>query len=144
MKKLQHLVFLAAALLLIATPTFADSPRSIVGTWAASVAGVPTSLFTFAADGTLTAAANTSAASGGHGVWVKTGSRSYQGKNVSFLYNATTGAAEFVLESQFDFVVSNDGNSAASPNIVVTIKLLDGTVVNTFTTSSTLSRVTLD
>lgn len=128
---------------LAASPVLASSQKSIVGSWQSRVASSPTSLFTFNADGTLTGSANSALASGGHGVWRKTGPNQWVAKNVGFIYD-TNGNAEFILEAEFDFVLNAGGNTASSPNIVVTLKTLDGTVVSVTTLSSTLTRISLD
>lgn len=134
---------LALVGVLATAPAMASSQKSIVGTWQSQVASLPTSLFTFNADGTLTGSANTAQASGGHGVWRKTGPNQWEAKNVGFLYGAD-GNAEYILEAEFDFVLNAGGNTASSPNIVVTLKALDGTVVSVTTLSSTLTRISLD
>ena len=126
----------------LATPAMASSPNSIVGSWTASVdtLGV-TGLFTFNQDGTMTASATNQSFSGSHGVWTKTGSRSYFVKQVSFVYSG--GVATTIWESEFSFNIDSSGN-AATTEIVVTIKQLDGTVVSTFSSPGSAERIQLD
>ena len=120
----------------------ASSPNSIVGSWTASVdtLGV-TGLFTFNQDGTMTASATNQSFSGSHGVWTKTGGRSYFAKQVSFVYSG--GVATTIWESEFSFNIDSSGNAAAT-EIVVTIKQLDGTVVSTFSSPGSAERIQLD
>lgn len=126
----------------LATPAMASSPNSIVGSWTASVdtLGV-TGLFTFNQDGTMTASATNQSFSGSHGVWTKTGGRSYFVKQVSFVYSG--GVATTIWESEFSFNIDSSGN-AATTEIVVTIKQLDGTVVSTFSSPGSAERIQLD
>ena len=126
----------------LATPAMASSPNSIVGSWTASVdtLGV-TGLFTFNQDGTMTASATNQSFSGSHGVWTKTGGRSYFAKQVSFVYSG--GVATTIWESEFSFNIDSSGNAAAT-EIVVTIKQLDGTVVSTFSSPGSAERIQLD
>ena len=125
-----------------AAPAMASSPNSIVGSWTVSVDGLGLSgLFTFNQEGTLTASATNQSFSGSHGVWTKTGGRSYLVKQVSFVYSG--GVATSIWESEFSFNLDASGNAATS-SIVVTIKQLDGTVVSSFTGTGSAQRIQLD
>ena len=137
----------------LALPALADSdsdsdgPRKIVGSWEAVSTLDPTGeqapgLFTFNKERTWISSGDSPLFSNGHGVWKRTGPRTFSATNKAFIL-AETGGVSLVLTNQTELEVSSNGNNFTA-TFSTEVSLPDGTVVDSFTGTSTGTRITLN
>lgn len=139
-------ILTCAVLLLVCAlaPAASAAPkRSIIGSWlSGDTADQPGVLWTFNRGGTLTSSANTTAFSGGHGVWERVAPRTFDAVNVGFIFGAD-GLAELIIENQVTFEVSRDGETFTAA-FESTVKTLDGATVQVVTGTAEGRRLSLD
>ena len=142
------LYFSLLAIALIATMGMAApaeaAPKSLIGTWdvEAVVGGVgaPT-LFTFDRGGNFIATGSDATFSTAHGAWERDGGRNYKTTNRAFIFD-DDGMVALVFVSNAEIQVSRDGQSFTG-NFDAEVQTLDGTVVDSFSGTSSGSRITV-
>ncbi|MCP3958838.1 MAG: hypothetical protein GY719_13375 [bacterium] len=145
MKK--HAWYGFVAILLLAgttTPASAAGFSTIVGSWQAlstlDTGEEAPGLFTFSIDRTWISTGNDAAFSNGHGAWKRTGPRTFTAKNKAFILDEA-GGVSLVLTNHTDLEVSADGKSFTAV-FTTEVSLLDGTVIDSFSGTSTGTRIT--
>ena len=137
MRKRTILKALLGLAMLIAVIGWAPGPpTNPVGSW---ICGTDF-LVTFNQGGTFTASAGDITSSVNHGVWQKTGLRTFESKDLAFSYGAE-GTTEFIVETYTANTMVDADNLDA--DFDVTITDLDGNVVDSLSASGTCTRIKL-
>lgn len=130
----------------LAPAASADGIPTVVGSWEA-VSTLETGeqapgLFTFNIDRTWMSSGNDASFGNGHGAWKRTGFKTFSATNKAFVFDAD-GTLALVLTNDTDLEVSSNGQSFTA-TFSTEAALPDGTVVDSFTGTSTGSRITVD
>jgi len=117
-------------------PAFAGDPPTLVGTWdvRSTVDGAESvfwSLFTFNKEGTSIASGSVNYFSNAHGVWEKTGPKTFTSTTFAFVYDEN-GMIVSTMKNLGELEVSKDKQSFTG-EYRTEVRLLDGTLVNSFT-----------
>ena len=131
----------------LAPAAMAGGGPRLVGSWEAvstldSTGEQAPGLFTFNIDRTWMSSGNDASFGNGHGAWKRTGGRTYSATNKAFVF-APDGSLSVVLTNNTELEVSHNGQTFTA-TFSTEVALPDGTVVDSFTGTSTGTRITVD
>lgn len=144
-KKIQLSLIVVTLLALAASPALADPPK-LEGAWEVAVTfdvgGGEDILASYHRGGTLVLTGPSNLSGDAHGVWERTGPRTYATRSVIFAYGPDGNLAAKVHASS-EIEVSLDGNSYTGA-FRGEVRALDGTLIEVNTGTETGTRITLD
>ena len=139
-------IFALMLVVALAPAASAGGLSTIVGSWEANstldTGEQAPGLFTFNIDRTWMSSGNDASLGDGHGAWKRTGLRTFSATNKAFVFGADGGLI-LVLTNQTELRVSSNGQSFTATFTTVASQP-DGTVVDSFSGTSTGTRITVD